>query len=96
MQYQHLVDGIVPVQRDYEQDIYWIDVTRDLRNLRHYLRRPDYSLGEFVAPYRRQCIFAVLDRHDVGPAAARAFDTLRGHQQGPEEGAPGEAGPSRL
>jgi D-aspartate ligase len=77
MQYQHLVDGIVPVQRDYEQGIYWIDVTRDLQNLRHYTRRPDYSLGEFFAPYRRQCIFAVLDIHDVGPAAARAFDTLR-------------------
>jgi D-aspartate ligase len=77
MQYQHLVDGVVPVQRDYEQGIYWIDVTRDLQNLRHYLCRPGYSLGEFFAPYRRQCIFAVLDRHDVRPAAARAVDTLR-------------------
>ncbi len=54
MQYQHLVDGIVPVQRDYEQGIYWIDVTRDLQNLRHYLRRPGYSLGEFLEPYRRR------------------------------------------
>jgi len=77
MQYQHLVDGILPVQRDYEQGVYWIDVTRDLRNFRHYLRRPGYSLGDFLAPYRRQRVFAVLDRHDVGPAAARALDTLR-------------------
>ena len=52
MQYQHMVDGIVPVQCDYEQGIYWIDVTRDLQNLRQYSRRPDYSLGEFFAPYR--------------------------------------------
>jgi D-aspartate ligase len=77
MQYQHLVDGLVPVQRAYEQGIYWIDVTRDLQNVRHYLRRPGYSLGEFLEPYRRTCIFAVLDRHDVGPAAARGLDTLR-------------------
>ena len=77
MQYRHLVDGIMPVQRDYEQGIYWVDVTRDLQYLRHYLRRPGYSLGEFFEPYRRTCIFAVLDRRDVGPAAARGLDTLR-------------------
>src|SRR5215213_10732452 len=77
MQYQHLVHGIVPVQRDYQQGIYWVDVTRDLQNVAHYLRRPGYSLGEFIEPYRRTCIFAVLDRHDVGPAAARGLDTLR-------------------
>ena len=67
----------MPVQRDYEQGIYWVDVTRDLQYLRHYLRRPGYSLGEFLEPYRRTCIFAVLDRRDVGPAAARGLDTLR-------------------
>src|SRR3954454_5024607 len=77
MQYQHLVDGVVPVQRDYERGIYWIDVTRDLQNLRHYLRRPGYSLGDFLQPYRRSHIFAVLDRHDIGPAATRGLDTMR-------------------
>ena len=46
MQYRHLVDGIVPVQRDYQQGIYWVDVTRDLQNVTHYLRRRGYSLGE--------------------------------------------------
>jgi hypothetical protein len=77
MQYEHLVDGLEPVQRDYEQGIYWIDVTRDLQNLPHYLRRPGYSLGNFLQPYRRSHIFAVLDRHDIGPAAARGLDTMR-------------------
>jgi predicted ATP-grasp superfamily ATP-dependent carboligase len=77
LQYQHLVDGVVPVQRDYERGIYWIDVTRDLQNVGYYLRRPGYSLREFLRPYRRTCIFAVLDRHDVGPAAARSVDTMR-------------------
>jgi|tagenome__1003787_1003787.scaffolds.fasta_scaffold20939257_1 D-aspartate ligase len=77
MQYRHLVDGVVPVQQDYEQGIYWIDVTRDLQNLRHYLGRPDYSLGEFLEPYRRSHIFAVLDRDDVRPAATRGVDTVR-------------------
>jgi D-aspartate ligase len=77
LQYQHLVHGQVPAQRDYEQGIYWIDVTRDVQNLAHYLRRPGYSLGEFLRPYRGSRIFAVLDRHDVGPAAARGLDTVR-------------------
>src|SRR5919112_5624981 len=77
MQYQHLVNGLVPAQRVYEQGIYWIDITRDMQNLRHYLRRPGYSLGRFLEPYRRPHIFAVLDRHDVRPAAARAAYTMR-------------------
>src|SRR5215203_6339647 len=77
MQYQHLVHGIVPVQRDYEQGIYWVDVTRDLQNVAHYLRRPGYSLGEFIEPYRRPHVFAVLDRDDVRPAAAHGVDTIR-------------------
>jgi D-aspartate ligase len=77
LQYQHLVDGTMPVQRDYEQGVYWIDVTRDLQNVGHYLRRPGYSLNDFVEPYRRSRIFAVLDRHDIGPAAARGLDTAR-------------------
>ena len=77
MQYRHLVDGVVPVQQDYEQGIYWIDVTRDVQNLRHYLGRPGYSLGRFLEPYRRSHIFAVLDRDDVRPAATRGIDTVR-------------------
>jgi D-aspartate ligase len=77
MQYQHLIDGLVPEQRDYEQGIYWIDVTRDTQNLRHYVRRPGYSLGKFLEPYRRSHIFAVLDRHDVRPAVTRGVDTVR-------------------
>jgi D-aspartate ligase len=77
LQYQHLVDGTLPVQRDYEQGVYWIDVTRDLQNVGYYLRRPGYSLNDFVEPYRRSCIFAVLDRHDIGPAVARGLDTVR-------------------
>jgi predicted ATP-grasp superfamily ATP-dependent carboligase len=77
IQYEHLIDGLVPVQREYEQGIYWIDVTRDMQNLRHYLRRPGYSVGHFLEPYRRSHIFAVLDRHDVGPAATRGLDAVR-------------------
>ena len=77
LQYRHLVEGLVPEQPDHEQGIYWIDVTRDLQNVRHYLRRPGYSLGEFLRPYRHPHVLAVLDRHDVGPAAARGVDTVR-------------------
>jgi D-aspartate ligase len=77
MQYQHLLDGLVPEQRDYEQSVYWIDITRDLENLYYYLRRPGYSLGRFLEPYRRSRIFAVLDRQDIGPAVTRGVDTVR-------------------
>ena len=77
MQYRHLVEGVVPEQGDYDKGIYWIDVTRDLQNLAHYLRRPGYSLAEFFEPYRRKHVLAVFDRRDVAPAASRGVDTLR-------------------
>lgn len=77
LQYQHLVHGLVPAQCDTQQGIYWIDVTRDMQNVRHYLRRPGYSIGNFLEPYRRPRVFAVLDRHDLEPAAARGRDTVR-------------------
>jgi D-aspartate ligase len=77
LQYQHLVGGHVPEQGDHQSGIYWVDVTRDVQNVRHYLRRPDYSLADFLEPYRRPHIFAVLDRHDLGPAAVRGVDTVR-------------------
>jgi D-aspartate ligase len=80
IQYRHLVEGVEPVGYEpggYEQGVYWVDVTRDLQNLRHYLGRPGYSWAEFAEPYRRGCVFAVMDRRDVGPAAARGVDTVR-------------------
>jgi D-aspartate ligase len=77
IQYEHLVHGLVPEPREYEQGIYWIDVTRDMQNLPYYLRRPGYSVGSFLEPYLRSHIFAVLDRHDVGPAATRGLDAVR-------------------
>jgi predicted ATP-grasp superfamily ATP-dependent carboligase len=80
IQYRHLVEGVEPVGYEpggYEQGVYWVDVTRDLQNMRHYLARPGYSWAKFAEPYRRGCVFAVMDRRDVGPAAARGVDTVR-------------------
>lgn len=80
IQYRHLVDGVVPQDHEpgaYAQGVHWVDITRDVQNAPHYLRRPGYTVGAFVAPYRRPHVFAVLDRHDLGPAAARGVDTAR-------------------
>jgi predicted ATP-grasp superfamily ATP-dependent carboligase len=80
MQYRHLVDGVEPrgiAPGEYPQGVHWVDITRDVRTAPHYLRQPGYSLRAFVEPYRRPGVFAVLDRHDPGPAAARAVDTAR-------------------
>ncbi len=77
LQYRHLVHGERPSQTDYRQGLYWIDVTRDIKEAWAYLRRPDYSLGDFLRPYRSPHVAAVWDVRDRGPARIRAGHTAR-------------------
>lgn len=80
MQYRHLVDGVEPRGGEpgaYPQGVHWVDITRDVPTAPHYLRRPGGSPATFLEPYRRPHVFAVLDRDDPRPAAARVLDTAR-------------------
>jgi predicted ATP-grasp superfamily ATP-dependent carboligase len=77
LQYRHLVYGERPVQTDYREGLYWIDATRDLKEAWTYLRRCDYSVGRFLAPYLAAHVYAVWDPTDPSPARTRARDMLR-------------------
>ncbi|MBB6378657.1 putative ATP-grasp superfamily ATP-dependent carboligase [Pseudonocardia eucalypti] len=77
-QYRHVAYGETPAWQDsFRQGLYWIDGTRDVRELLTYLRRGDYSLRRFVAPYLAPHTGAVWDRNDTGPARMRLWDTVR-------------------
>ncbi|MGH2381666.1 MAG: hypothetical protein ACRDG7_10660 [Candidatus Limnocylindria bacterium] len=69
--YRHVVlDELEPVN-DYQEGVYWMDGTKDLvYGLAELVRRPR-SILEFLAPYTRPRVFAVLDRTDLRPFAAR-------------------------
>ena len=80
--YRHLVTGEVESVDDFREGVYWIDGTKDLAyGLPELVRRP-WTIGRFVAPYRAERVFAVLDGDDLWPFAKRyallAADALRG------------------
>lgn len=77
LQYRHLMYGQLPTPTDYRQGVYWIDVTRDLKEAMSYLRRPDYTLARFLRPYLGPHVAAVWDVHDPGPAQVRAAQSVR-------------------
>ncbi|GAA5148334.1 hypothetical protein GCM10023321_10450 [Pseudonocardia eucalypti] len=75
LEYRHRMLGRPPVQPDYEEGVYWIDVTRDLQASLSYLRRGDYSVGRFARPYLSGPVFAVASARDPRPALIRAGRT---------------------
>ncbi|MBO0878455.1 MAG: ATP-grasp domain-containing protein, partial [Pseudonocardia sp.] len=77
MQYRHLVYGELPEQPAYRHGLYWIDITRDLKEAMSYLRRGDYTLRRFLRPYFAPHVAAVWDPDDRSPARVRAWDTVR-------------------
>lgn len=67
LHYHHLVDGVLPVSRDYKLGVYWIDLSRDLAFGARQLLRSPQALPDFLAPYFKPHVHAVLDWHDLKP-----------------------------
>jgi predicted ATP-grasp superfamily ATP-dependent carboligase len=72
LQYRHLLYDEPPEQSDYPRDVYWVDITRDLKESLSYLRRDDYSVRRFLRPYLAPHVYAVWSMRDSAPARARA------------------------
>ncbi len=76
LQYEHLINNIIPMQTDYEKNVYWIDITKDLFVSLNYLKRKDYSLRRFLKPYLHKHIFATLNIKDPMPMFKRILSLL--------------------
>lgn len=70
--YRHLVLGELPSPRGYSQDVYWIDLTRDL----YYNLFRSGPFNGFFDPYRRKHIFAILDAKDLRPFVKRCKELV--------------------
>ncbi|MCD6359903.1 MAG: hypothetical protein J7M38_03495 [Armatimonadetes bacterium] len=78
LEYRHLVHGeLPPLRRPAASGIYWIDITRDAAYSARNLLRERYSPGRYLAPYFRPHVFAILDRKDPRPFAARCVFLAR-------------------
>ncbi len=69
LHYKHLVLGEEPTWCDFKEDIYWIDLERDLafglKNIQ------SSSLQNYARPYFSNHIYAVLDTNDLNPFLKR-------------------------
>jgi predicted ATP-grasp superfamily ATP-dependent carboligase len=67
LEYRHLAYGERPAPCDFEDGVYWIDLTRDAAHTLRHWRSEGYSLARYVEPYRRPHAYAELDWSDPRP-----------------------------
>jgi predicted ATP-grasp superfamily ATP-dependent carboligase len=71
LHYKHMACGELPSAQPARTGIYWIDLTRDLGYSAMYVRYEHYSPVQYLAPYFRPHIFAILDWKDPRPFVKR-------------------------
>lgn len=74
LHYRHLVEGILPEQTRFREELYWVDVERDLPYLPKRIFRQKESLSQILAPYIHPHVSAVYDAHDIKPFIKRYVD----------------------
>jgi len=75
--YRQLMNGELPEPIDQAEGIHWIDGTKDIAyGIPELVRRPA-GLLDFVRPYARPHVFAVLDRRDPRPVVVRYRHLVR-------------------
>jgi len=72
LHYRHLAFGELPLARMFREGVYWIDLTRDVGYSAKYLRSERYCLADYLRPYLRPHVFAILDGKDPMPFIKRS------------------------
>ena len=67
IQYQHLVDGVLPERCHFRSGVYWTDFFRDLGYSVAFARSDRHSPLDYVRPYARRQCDAIFDPHDIRP-----------------------------
>jgi len=74
LHYCHLVDGITPKQTRFREELYWVDMERDLPYIPRRIFRQKESISQILEPYVHPHISAVYDSHDIKPFIKRYVD----------------------
>jgi len=77
LEYQHHISGEIPAPRDFRKGVYWIDLTRDIGYSVAYARKERYSIADYLRPYLKPHVFAILDYKDPKPFVRRTLLLLR-------------------
>ncbi|HLP80395.1 MAG TPA: hypothetical protein VK141_00210 [Nitrosomonas sp.] len=71
LHYNHISEGITPHATAFQEEIYWIDLFRDIGYTWKYLMTEPVSFMDYIRPYLRPHIFAIFDRNDIWPFLRR-------------------------
>jgi len=71
IQYQHLMYGEINKATSFKENVYWIDLDKDL--LRFFISRKEegYTLKQYLEPYRKEKVFAISSFNDPLPYLKR-------------------------
>lgn len=75
--YRHLALGEVPSKASFRTGIYWIDLTKDIAHSITHYKRERYSTAQYLRPYLRPHVFAILDMKDLKPFVKRNLDFVK-------------------
>jgi predicted ATP-grasp superfamily ATP-dependent carboligase len=76
LEYRHLAYGERPAPCDFEDGIYWIDLSRDVAHTLRHWRSERLGLARILEPYRRPHVFAELDWSDLRPFRNRMLSAF--------------------
>lgn len=77
LHYRHLLYGERPRAEGFEHGIHWIDLVRDLGFGLEHLGQERLTPAQFLAPYFKPHVFAILDVRDPKPFLKRFRDAAR-------------------
>lgn len=77
LHYRHLSEGIVPAPAGFCEEVYWIDMIRDLGATLAFLTRERHSPANYLRPYLKPHVFATLDFTDLWPFLMRLVSYAR-------------------
>lgn len=78
LHYRHLSDGIAPQASEFREEVYWIDLIRDIGYSALSLRQERYSFMDYLRPYLRPHVFANFNLRDLGPFLKRITCLIKG------------------
>ncbi len=76
IEYAYFFNREIVYNRHPEDGVYWIDELRDIIHSVKYFREERYSFKQYIRPYLKPHIFAILDLKDPKPFLKRIYDLI--------------------
>jgi D-aspartate ligase len=78
LHYKHLIQNERPSAMRFREGVYWIDIVRDVRYSVTHHQYEQQTVIQYIRPYLKPHVFAVLSLSDPKPFLKRLVDIVRG------------------